>query len=202
MVELDAADAVEVDDDVAVVVDAHEDALGALELAGDDDDVAAALVGKGCGVDVGEGVLMVGDHVHETLHVTFWHCDGGAPLATAQQVAAVLHIAQVAGVLFFQVDELVLEGLDDDEVEDGGDQHAMGMALLIALYRPFHRHEVLDALTVEEVFYAEDFLGAGIIDAQGVPLAYGRPSAVCTRGSCRLGRDHNWGDCMCIITLH
>lgn len=202
VVELDAAETLELDDDVAVVVDAHEGALGSLELAGDNQDVAALLAFQEFGVDVGEGVLVVGDHVHEASHVSLGHGDGSAPCAVVQLVAAVLHIVQLVGMLRLQVVELAVVCLDDDEIEYGGHQLAVGSAFLIVCDCPLHRQEVLDALSVEEILHAEDFLGAGIIDPQGVPLERREPLTVCTRGSCRLGRDHNRGDCMYIISLH
>ena len=202
MVELDAAEALELDDDVAVIVDAHEGALGSLELAGDNQDVAALLAFQEFGVDVGEGVFVVGDHVHKTHHVALRHDDGGAPCAVAQLVATVLHIVQLVGMLRLQVVELAVVCLDDDEVEDGGHQLAVGSAFLIAGDCPLHREKVLDALTVEELLHAENLLGSRVIDAQRVPLERRGSFAGYIGGSCRLGRDHNRGDCMYIISLH
>lgn len=172
VVQLDAAQALELDDDVAVVVNAHQGAFGPLELAGDDADAAALLAFKLLWVDVGQGVFVVGDHVHEAPHVSFRHGDGGAPCAIEQLVAPVLHVDEFVGILALQLGELVVVCLDDDEVEDGRHQFAVGPAFLVVGDGPFHRQEVLDALSVEELLHPENLLGTGVIDAQGVPLEH------------------------------
>ena len=81
MVELDGTQTVELYDDMTVVVDAHEHALGTLELAGDDTDIAAFLAFKDLGGYIGQGVLVVGDDTHEGGHLAVGHGDGGAPPA-------------------------------------------------------------------------------------------------------------------------
>ena len=202
MVELDAAHPVEVNDDMAVVVNTHQDTFGPLELTSHDTDVAAFLVFEGCGVDVGEGVLVVVDHAHEPLHLTVGDDDGCTPQAIALIIMAVVHIAEVVGELPFELGELILVRAYDDEVEDGGHKFSAGSALLIVGDGPLHRHEVLDALTVEEVLHTEYFLGSGIEDAQGVPLQYKRSFGIGIGGSCRPGRGYRHSDCMYIIALH
>ena len=202
VVELDAAHTVKVDDDMTVVVDAHEDTLGTLELTGDDDDVTALLGSEGSRVDVGEGVLVVVDHIHETVHLGVRDDDRSTPRAVEQLVAAILHVTQFIDILLLQLIELVLMSPDDDEVEDGWHQLATGLALVAGHHRPFHRHEALDVVSVEEVLHTEYLLRTGIVNTQRVPMEGCRLWGESTRGSCRLCRGHSQGDCMCIITLH
>ena len=186
MVELDGTQAVELNDDVTVVVDAHQHALGTLELAVHDSDIAALLAFKLLGGDIGQGVFVVGDHTHETVHLAVGHGDGGTHLATMQLVTTVLYIVQLIGILGLQLGELLLVGLDDNEVDHGRHETTAGVAFLVVADGPLHGHEVLDAQHIEEGLHAEDLLRARVIDTQGVPMKLGSRLNTCTRGSCRL----------------
>lgn len=186
MVELDAAQTVELNDDMTVVVYAHQHTFSTLELAGHDTDVAAFLAFKHLGVDVGQGVFIVYDHSHEAIHFAVGYCDGSTPLAIMQLITSVLHIVQFIGILFLQLGQLALVGLYDNEVDDGGYELSAWVAFFIVTDSPLHRDEVIDAQHVKEGLHTEDFLGTWVIDTQGEPMELESQFAVCTGGSCRL----------------
>ena len=103
VVELDAAQSLKLDDDVAVIVNAHQHTLGALKLSAHNHDVAAPLPFKRLRSDVGQRIFMVVDYIHKAPHLTLRHCDGSTPRAIMQSVASVLHITQFVGILFLQL---------------------------------------------------------------------------------------------------
>ena len=105
--------AAEVEDELAVAVDAHDVALAALEGTGEDAELDA-VAGEGL-----EGVTQEGDlfgmglhHIHEGLH--YGVADGGGPA-----VAAVFHQMVLGEILRQEPLYLSHRALQEDESADG-----------------------------------------------------------------------------------
>ena len=138
--------AAEVEDELAVAVDAHDVALAALEGTGEDAELDA-VAGEGL-----EGVAQEGDlfgmglhHIHEGLHDGV--ADGGG---TA--VAAVFHQMVLGEILRQEPLQSSHRALQEDESADGGFEGLLDAALLLLV--PIC---ITEGLVYEERLFPEIF---------------------------------------------
>ena len=164
-------DAGEHDDDMAVLLDAHEDTLDTLELTGEDSDRTACLVLELVYGVVGDGGLVGFHAVEEALHLAQWDDDGFAFVLTPA-MAVVVYMSHVAFVEVSLLDGLegAVGGPDHHEVLKRG--HAQGYirVFLVDGVGIAHGDEGLDIIAFEDCLDTEDLLHSAVEDAQGEPF--------------------------------
>ena len=89
MIKRGANQVFEPDDDVAVLLDAHQDAFDTLELSCYDADGATCLALQFLDVDELQAVLIARDDIHELTHVSLRNPDRLTPGAVVIEIAAV-----------------------------------------------------------------------------------------------------------------
>ena len=150
-------DMLEGDDEGAILVDALDGALDALEIATDKLDATSFVAKDGIIVGYqGTSVFLVEDlhGLHELTHTGFFDGDdGGALLEGARLESHILHGGAV-GVEHLQLGQGVDAGIDKDHVVDDG-LHAPHYLLVLAFEDLLHGDVVLDMLAVEGLLDSE-----------------------------------------------
>ena len=164
----DGADAVDLDDDAAALLDTTDNAGATSELAIGDADSLAGLTEEG-GV-VFEKIDLVGvrgDGTDEVLHLTVGNSedailgifggDGIGPVAHGRESGLMLEVGDDdTGVV------------DEDQTRDGRDETALDIEVLTVV-NDLHGKEVLDALLVEMLVDLEDAITLVVGHPHGVP---------------------------------
>ncbi len=164
----DGADAVDLDNDAAALLDAADDASATGELAVGDADGLAGLAEEGGVVfEVVDLVGILGDDTDEVLHLAvrngedavlgIFGGDGISPVAHGRESGLTLEIADDdTGVV------------DEDQAGDGGDETALNIEVL-AIVNDLHGKEVLDALLVEVLVNLDDAVTFVVGHPHGIP---------------------------------
>lgn len=158
-------DAFELDDDVAVFVDALDNTFDASEVALGDDDTAAYFVCYGGVVEEEDAVVGEGSDADEVLHLTVGDVDDFGSYGGVERSGH--HVAQGAEVFVghFKAGEPLACGVDEEEVVNGRNEFELAVA---TAFNEFvgDRKEGFDALLVEMGLHLE-FAVVG--DAHGIP---------------------------------
>jgi len=164
----DGTDAVEGDDDTAVLLDAVDGALDTLEETGDDAHTTTNLTCEVLVAKEHDAVVVDGGDAHEVGHVTR---GDGDDVRSLEGIVGMPHEEPqgqqgLTGALGFL--EPRLWGMDEEEVVDGGDElDATASVNEHALM--CHGQEGLYLTVVEELLDGEGALSTSIGDAQGEP---------------------------------
>ena len=167
-------DMLEGDDEGAILVDALNGALDALEISTDKLDATTFVAEDGIIVGYqGTSVFLVEDFhgLHELTHTGFFDGDdGGALLEGARLEGHILHGGAV-GVEHLQLGQGVDAGIDKDHVVDDG-LHAPHYLLVLAFEDLLHGDVVLNMLAVEGLLDSE-LTAIGDIHRKPVDLVSG-----------------------------
>ena len=159
----DSDESLDHDDDAAaaVALDFEEGAFDAVEGAAEDADAGAFLEVYLIGAEVDQVFVAVLGDFDELLHLVVRNDDG--------RVAAVDGAGEPleVGNVLFDVLDVLLAGMDEDEVVNGGDEFLDFPAVALGHWGVFHRDEALYAA------FGEDGLGLELpseCGAHGEPL--------------------------------
>ena len=164
----DGADAVDLDDDTAALLDAADDAGTTDELTISDADSLAGFAEEGGVVfEVVDLVGVRGDSTDEVLHLavgngedailSIFRGDGIGPVAHGRESGLTLEVGDDnTGVV------------DEDQAGDGGDETALDIEFLTVVNN-LHGKKVLDALLVEVLMNLEDAVALVVGHPHGVP---------------------------------
>ena len=164
----DGADAVDLDDDTAALLDAADDAGTTGELTISDADGLAGFAEEGGVVfEVVDLVGVRGDGADKVLHLTvgngedailgIFGGDGISPVAHGRESGLMLEVGDDdTGVV------------DEDQAGDGGDKTALNIEVLTVV-NDLHGKEVLNALLVEVLVDLEDAVALVVSYPHGVP---------------------------------
>ena len=162
-------DAFELDDNVAVFVDALDDAFDASEFTFCDDDSTTHLVGYGGEVEEGYTVVGEGGYTHEVVHLVVGHVDDLRTYGGVEWPRH--HIPERTEVFIGHLEggELMAGGVDEEEVVDGGNKLEMSMS---GTFDEFvgDGEERLDALLVKARFHLQLTV---VGDTHGIPEGLG-----------------------------
>ena len=162
------ADAVDLDDDAAALLDATDGAGTTSELTiGDTDRLAGLAEEGGIVLEVVDLISVRGDSADEVLHLTvgngedavlgIFGGDGIGPVAHGRESGLMLEVGDDnTGVV------------DEDQAGDGGDETALNIEVLTVV-NDLHGKEVLDAFLVEVLVNLEDAVALVIGHPHGVP---------------------------------
>lgn len=161
-------EAFELDDDVAVLLDALDDTLDASEVALGDDDTASYLVEVVAMVKKHDAVVLNGSHTHEVLHLGIGDSEQAVNRTLGKAAGDVTQRLQLTtGGL--ELGYLSTAAPDKDEVMDGRNQQAL-LVTVAGVYKFIvHGQEVLYLETVQ-ILLDLDLTPVG--DAHGVPRGY------------------------------
>ena len=164
----DGADAVDLDDDTAALLDASDSACATGELTiGGADGLAGFAKESGVVFEVVNLVGVRGDGTDEVLHLTVGNGEdavlgifGGdciSPIAHGRESGLTLEVGDDnTGVV------------DENQTGDSGNETALDIEVL-AVVNDFHGKEVLDALLVEVLVNLEDAVALVVGHPHGVP---------------------------------
>ena len=164
----DGANAVDLDDDAAALLDATDDASTTSELTiGDADSLAGLAEEGGVVFEVVDLVGVRGDSTDEVLHLSVGNSedavlgifggDGIGPVAHGRESGLTLEVGNDdTGVV------------DEDQAGDSGDETALNIEVLTVV-NDLHGKEVLDALLVEVLVDLEDAVALVVGHPHGVP---------------------------------
>ena len=164
----DGADAVDLDDDTATLLDATDSAGATSELAvGDADGLAGFAEEGGVVFEVVDLVGVRGDGTDEVLHLTvgnsedavlgIFGSDGIGPVAHGRESWLTLEVGDDdTGVV------------DEDQAWDGRDESALDIEVLTVVNN-LHGKEVLGAFLVEVLMGLEDAVALVVGHPHGVP---------------------------------
>ena len=164
----DGADAVDLNNDTAALLDATDGASATSELTiGDADGLAGFAKESGVVFEVVNLVGVRGDGTDEVLHLTvgngedavlgIFGGDGIGPVAHGRESGLTLEVGDDdTGVV------------DEDQARDGGDKTALYIEVF-AFVDDLHGKEVLDTLLVEVFVNLEDTIALVIGHPHGVP---------------------------------
>ena len=164
----DGADAVDLDNDAAALLDAADSAGTTGELAiGDADGLARLAKESSIVFEVVDLVSVRGDGTDEVLHLTvgngedavlgIFGGDGIGPVAHGRESGLTLEVGD---------DDTSV--VDENQAGDGGDETALDIEVLTVV-NDLHGKEVLDALLVEVLVNLEDAVALVVGHPHGVP---------------------------------
>ena len=159
-------DAFELDDNVAVAVDAFYGAFDASEVSFGDDDSATDFIGYVGVVEEGDAVVGDGGDTDEVFHLTVGYAKNVGTFLGIEGAAH--HVAKGAEVFVghFEPCELFTCGVDKEEVVDGRNEFK---ATVPAAFDQFvgDGQEVFDAQLVQACFHLQFSI---VGDSHGVPV--------------------------------
>ena len=160
-------DALDLDDDTFVVLDALDDALGIPEVTIDDANTAAWGAEEfGVRVEIDETVILNRGDTDEVVHLAVRNGQEIVVIVVRERVG---EIAQRQAILVehLQLGDTPLGGVDEDEVADGRLEMLVGYSFVVdPATKALHRKEIANAKLVECMF---DDLFTTIGDSHGIP---------------------------------
>ena len=165
----DCGDTFELDDHVAILLDALDDSFDAGEVAIDDDATAPDFVGDGCIVEEEDAVIGDGGDTDEVLHFTVGDVEDFGTCVGIEGTCH--HIAEGTEVFVchLEVGEAFTGGMHEEEIVDGRDEFELAMSIALDEFVG-DRKEGFDALLIEVGLHLE-FTVVG--DTHGVPKSLG-----------------------------
>lgn len=165
----DCGDTFELDDHVAILLDALDDSFDAGEVTIDDDATAPHFVGNGCIVEEEDAVIGDGGDSDEVLHFTVGDVEDFGTCAGIE--GACHHVAEGTEVFVchLEVGEAFTSGMHEEEIVDGWDEFELTVPIALDEFVGDGK-EGFDALLIEVGLHLEFPI---IGDTHGVPKGLG-----------------------------
>ena len=163
----DSGDALYLDDDTFVVLDALDNALGTTEVTIDDANATARGAEEfSVGIEIDETVILNRGDTDEVVHLAVGNGQEIVVIVVRERVG---EIAQRQAILVehLQLGDTPLGGVDEDEIADGRLEMLVGYSFAVdPATKALHRKEIANVELVECMF--DDFLTT-IGDSHGIP---------------------------------